>query len=301
MRWFPVRESYRVTARFVTYPRPKMLAIPNILGSTYPTPSPGYALFKLNGQEFRLEPVIEDDEKELFFIFRDQTAGKETYGAGRFLYTELPRDGKVELDFNKAENPPCAFTPLCHLPSAAKAEYSARAHRSWRTRAGPGGACSTPTVALPESAAPPVCPARPSRRSGPRRTGSPLRTGRRSSNSAACVSSFGRHLVKRRALADAAGIVVVEIQIRLEGLQASRDLFAQRHAQIARIAHQQQRRHGAQRVAEPADAALLFGRREVGELRQKRGREMQPERGRVHLLLGHGEIARARRSPWCRT
>jgi uncharacterized protein (DUF1684 family) len=118
MRWFPVRDSYRVTARFVTYPRPKMLAIPNILGSTYPTPSPGYALFNLNGQEFRLEPVIEDGEKELFFIFRDQTAGKETYGAGRFLYTELPRDGKVELDFNKAENPPCAFTPYatCPLP-----------------------------------------------------------------------------------------------------------------------------------------------------------------------------------------
>jgi uncharacterized protein (DUF1684 family) len=118
MDWFPVRESYRITARFVSYPQPKMLAIPNILGSNYPTPSPGYAVFKLNGQEFRLEPVIEDDDKELFFIFRDQTAVKETYGAGRFLYTELPRDGKVDLDFNKAENPPCAFTPYatCPLP-----------------------------------------------------------------------------------------------------------------------------------------------------------------------------------------
>ena len=118
MRWFPVRESYRVTARFVTYPQPKTLAIPNILGSVYPYPSPGYAAFRIDGREFRLEPVIEEGEKKLFFIFRDQTAGKETYGAGRFLYTELPRDGKVELDFNKAENPPCAFTPYatCPLP-----------------------------------------------------------------------------------------------------------------------------------------------------------------------------------------
>ena len=118
MRWFPAREAYRVTARFVSYPQPKTLAIPNILGSTYPTPSPGYAVFQINGREFRLEPVTEDGEKELFFIVRDQTAGKETYGAGRFLYTALPRDGKVELDFNKAENPPCAFTPYatCPLP-----------------------------------------------------------------------------------------------------------------------------------------------------------------------------------------
>jgi uncharacterized protein (DUF1684 family) len=118
MRWFPPRESYRITARFVSYPEPKTLAIPNILGSVYPTPSPGYALFLIDGREFRLEPVIEDGDKELFFIFRDQTAGKETYGAGRFLYTELPRDGKVVLDFNKAENPPCAFTPYatCPLP-----------------------------------------------------------------------------------------------------------------------------------------------------------------------------------------
>jgi uncharacterized protein (DUF1684 family) len=118
MRWFPPRESYRVTARFVSYPRPKTLAIPNVLGSMYPFPSPGYALFRIDGREFRLEPVIEDGGKELFFIFRDQTAGRETYGAGRFLYAELPRDGKVELDFNKAENPPCAFTPYatCPLP-----------------------------------------------------------------------------------------------------------------------------------------------------------------------------------------
>src|SRR5579859_5815572 len=115
-RWFPVRESYRVQARFVSYEHPKTMAVPNILGSTYQFPSPGYAVFKLDGRELRLDPVVED--KELFFIFRDLTAGKETYEAGRFLYAQLPRDGKVELDFNKAENPPCAFTPYatCPLP-----------------------------------------------------------------------------------------------------------------------------------------------------------------------------------------
>jgi hypothetical protein len=114
--WFPVRESYRVQARFVSYEQPKSMTVPNILGSTYQLPSPGYAVFTLEGRELRLEPVVED--KELFFIFRDLTAGKETYGSGRFLYAELPLDEKVELDFNKAENPPCAFTPYatCPLP-----------------------------------------------------------------------------------------------------------------------------------------------------------------------------------------
>jgi len=115
-RWFPVRESYRVQARFVSYEQSKSMTVPNMLGGTYQLPSPGYVVFTLEGRELRLEPVVED--KELFFIFRDLTAGKETYGSGRFLYADLPHDGKVELDFNKAENPPCAFTPYatCPLP-----------------------------------------------------------------------------------------------------------------------------------------------------------------------------------------
>jgi uncharacterized protein len=51
-------------------------------------------------------------------VFRDLTAGKETYPAGRFLYADMPRNGSVVLDFNKAYNPPCAFTPYatCPLP-----------------------------------------------------------------------------------------------------------------------------------------------------------------------------------------
>ena len=67
----------------------------------------------------RLDGVLEaPDAEQLFFIFRDQTSGKETYGAGRFLYADLPKAGKVVLDFNKAYNPPCAFTPYatCPLP-----------------------------------------------------------------------------------------------------------------------------------------------------------------------------------------
>jgi uncharacterized protein (DUF1684 family) len=114
---FPANEEYRVTAKFVADPR--KIPITNIVGQTEPEDSPGYAVFRLHGQEYRLRPVLDDPtSKSLFFIFRDQTSQKETYGAGRFLDTDAPQDGKVVLDFNKAYNPPCAFTPYatCPLP-----------------------------------------------------------------------------------------------------------------------------------------------------------------------------------------
>jgi uncharacterized protein len=116
LHWFPVNDRYRVTAKFVANEPGKTIAVPNVLGETEQEASPGYVLFTLNGESLRLDPVVEG--KELFFIFHDQTSGKETYPPGRFLHSDLPVDGKVELDFNKAYNPPCAFTPFatCPLP-----------------------------------------------------------------------------------------------------------------------------------------------------------------------------------------
>jgi uncharacterized protein len=116
LHWYPVDPSYRIIAKFVAYKSPTLLAVPNILGETDQEPSPGYAVFTLHGKTFRLDPVVEGDE--LFFIFHDETSGKETYPPGRFLYSDLAKDGKVVLDFNKAFNPPCAFTPYatCPLP-----------------------------------------------------------------------------------------------------------------------------------------------------------------------------------------
>jgi len=128
IRWFRVEPSYRIESRFTSYPQPKKIPILNVLGHTDQLPSPGYAAFTLNGKKCHLEPVIE--EGQLFFIFKDMTSGKETYPAGRFLYADLPKDGKVILDFNKAYNPPCAFTSYAtcplppkqnHLPAAVRA------------------------------------------------------------------------------------------------------------------------------------------------------------------------------------
>ena len=117
--YFPARPEYKVTAKWVA--EPSHIPILNVLGQTEEMQSPGYAVFSLQATEYRLRPVLETpDAQELFFIFRDQTSGKETYGAGRFLYSQLPKDGRVVLDFNKAYTPPCAFTPYatCPLPPA---------------------------------------------------------------------------------------------------------------------------------------------------------------------------------------
>jgi uncharacterized protein (DUF1684 family) len=118
LRWYPVDEAYRVTARFVPAAAKRTIPIPNVLGDVIEMPSPGHVEFTLRGQALRLDPVLEDDAPELFFIFRDATAGKETYPAGRFLYADPPKDGALTLDFNQAYSPPCAFTDFatCPLP-----------------------------------------------------------------------------------------------------------------------------------------------------------------------------------------
>jgi uncharacterized protein (DUF1684 family) len=77
-------------------------------------------VFEIEGREHSLEPTGEPGD-ELFIVFGDATNGGETYGGGRFLYADWPRaDGEVVLDFNRAYNPPCVFTPwaTCPLPPA---------------------------------------------------------------------------------------------------------------------------------------------------------------------------------------
>jgi uncharacterized protein len=120
LTWFPVDESYRVTARFVTYEQPKKVSIQNLAGDSLVLPLNGFAVFTLHGQEFRLEGYFDPPENPtaVSFVIRDLTSGKETYAAARFLDVDVPKDGNVILDFNEAYNPPCAYNPYttCPLP-----------------------------------------------------------------------------------------------------------------------------------------------------------------------------------------
>ena len=117
--YFPIDLKWRLNAKFEPYDPPKIVPIVNVLGMVENMTSPGALVFEMNRNTYRLDPVLEKGSKQLFIIFADKTTGKQTYGAGRYLYAEPPgSDGKVVVDFNKAHNPPCAFTKFatCPLP-----------------------------------------------------------------------------------------------------------------------------------------------------------------------------------------
>ena len=120
LHYFPIDPRYRVVATFVPNAKPVSIKLPNVLGMVDSMPRPGTATFTIAGapagQPLRLDAVLEPGETKLFFIFRDQTAARTTYGAGRFLYADPPVDGKVVLDFNRAYSPPCAFTAYATCP-----------------------------------------------------------------------------------------------------------------------------------------------------------------------------------------
>lgn len=114
--YYPLDRDWRVEAEFIRYPPGTTMQVANVMGQLIEEPNPGMVRFSRDGKTISLEAVLEDDQ--LFFIFADRTSGRETYGLGRFLYADLPQDGRVVLDFNQAYNPPCAFNAYttCPLP-----------------------------------------------------------------------------------------------------------------------------------------------------------------------------------------
>lgn len=118
-RWFPPGDGFRVEGVFWQRQPRRRLPVPNTVGMVVEMENPGWVEFDLGGRSLRLE-ALDGGPDLLWLIFRDATSGKETYGACRYLYAPLLPDGRVELDFNRAYNPPCAFTPFatCPLPPA---------------------------------------------------------------------------------------------------------------------------------------------------------------------------------------
>ena len=114
--WYDVDPASRVPAKFVPY-KDKTTEIVNVLGEVEREPVAGYLEFKWHGKTLRLD-ALADPGEPLFVIFRDGTADKTTYPAGRFLAVPLPTNGRTVIDFNKAYNPPCAFSAYttCPLP-----------------------------------------------------------------------------------------------------------------------------------------------------------------------------------------
>jgi uncharacterized protein len=117
--WFPIDPHYQVSGRFVPHDVPRTIPIATSSGKTEPMNNPGKVEFELDGQTLSLEAFTAGKD-ELWFVFKDATSAKSTYGAGRFMYSPVSADGVVTLDFNKAYHPPCAFTPYATCPRAPK-------------------------------------------------------------------------------------------------------------------------------------------------------------------------------------
>jgi len=116
---YPIDADWRVDGRFLPVGADETIEIPNVQGQIERLPVAGIVEFELGGQNHRLLGLGQKDSDALWFLFADRTTGRETYGAGRYLYSDGgPRNGRLILDFNKAYNPPCAFTDYatCPLP-----------------------------------------------------------------------------------------------------------------------------------------------------------------------------------------
>ena len=119
IEYYPLAPDWRVPAILKRFDAPKVLQVDTVIaGLGWQPESPGVVEFELHGQTLQLEAYASGDE--LFFVFGDQTSGRETYPAGRFLYAKLPADGDTTyLDFNRAYNPPCAFNDFATCPVAS--------------------------------------------------------------------------------------------------------------------------------------------------------------------------------------
>ncbi len=116
---YAIQDQWLIDGEFIAAETPQTIKIGNVLGQLLDMPVYGYFEFESAGKRHRLSAIGDAESESLWFIFADRTSGRETYGAGRFLYSNgMPVEGRLVVDFNKAYNPPCAFNDYstCPLP-----------------------------------------------------------------------------------------------------------------------------------------------------------------------------------------
>ena len=114
---FPISPEWRILGHFDRYDPPREISAPNVLDIPSTSASPGAVVFEVEGREYRLDVTGEPGGRRFSIVFGDATNQKETYGGGRFLSVEAPSEGDwIVIDFNRAYNPPCVFTPYATCP-----------------------------------------------------------------------------------------------------------------------------------------------------------------------------------------
>ncbi len=123
--FFPIDEEYRVLAKFEKQENTGVYMMNTSANSMKAYDIYGTVTFVLQGKEYRLR-VYQSHmlrEKEayrdyLFLPFTDQTNGNGSYGGGRYIDLRIPTGDTIEIDFNKAYNPYCAYSEgyACPIP-----------------------------------------------------------------------------------------------------------------------------------------------------------------------------------------
>jgi hypothetical protein len=117
LSYFPTDPAWVIRARWQALDTPKAQEIDQKGGTKTTVSLTHTARFSHDGHEVTLLATHWKGGKPMFVI-RDATSGRETYAASRFLIGEDATDTEITLDFNRAFNPPCAFTDfaICPLP-----------------------------------------------------------------------------------------------------------------------------------------------------------------------------------------
>jgi uncharacterized protein (DUF1684 family) len=114
---YAIQSDWRVNGRFIQGEEGQTIEMGNVLGQLSPSPVAGMFEFEREGKTHRLITLIEEDSDSLWIVFADRTNGHGSYGAGRMVYSDgMPENGRLVVDFNKAYNPPCAFTDYSTCP-----------------------------------------------------------------------------------------------------------------------------------------------------------------------------------------
>lgn len=119
LRYFPTDPAWRIEAKWVPYEAPRGVTVNTTKDIETDVEVTHKAVFEKGGKTWELIATHGTPESPQFVI-RDLTSRDDTYPASRFLFGENVTDTTITLDFNKAINPPCAFTDyaVCPLPPA---------------------------------------------------------------------------------------------------------------------------------------------------------------------------------------
>jgi uncharacterized protein (DUF1684 family) len=122
LEYFEPAPDLALPARFEPAADQSVFAMPTYDRRTLRYSHQGTFTVKLGGSPIRLKAFRrqEQDEPRNFLLvpFRDATNARETYAGGRYIELSLPLSGEPVLDFNRAQNPLCAYDPsyACPIP-----------------------------------------------------------------------------------------------------------------------------------------------------------------------------------------